>query len=463
MIYGVFASAQPKGTMTLNEYLGQVKAQNHQARALIETVTSAESRLKVEPESDLATEIYANYNLFDDQKQTPQPVFMGTETRGSQWRAGLRKQTSFGLDANLYFNSQRTVIVGANPAFLPLPDYNEAKTVLELNQALWRNSFGEATRADIEAKRAAIQTELMQARFDLKNLLMDAQNTYWALVSHNQIVKLQEDNVDRARKLRDRMSRGARLRLFDDTDAMQAEASFQTRELELQTSLDERAALVRMFNTLRGLTTDEVPALDDLPTKEFAPADFGKGRMAREDFDLLRARAAAEAAQAKSVISRIRPQLDLVGSLASNGRDGATSRSYDLATSDKYPTWAVGVNFSMPIDITLIFDTKRAYRAKGKAAEDMKAQADYNEERAWRDLVQQQREAFGRYQRSISVEKIQTDLVRRERQRLNAGRATTFEALNIEQGLALAQIQRVRAQLAFLQIHNALKTFEATP
>jgi hypothetical protein len=53
--------------------------------------------------------------------------------------------------------------------------------------------------------------------------------------------------------------------------------------------------------------------------------------------------------------------------------------------------------------------------------------------------------------------------VKREKRRLLDGRATTFEAINFEQNLALAQIGRVRAQLAFLQINNTIKTFEAKP
>ncbi len=458
-LWSLPAFAQAQGTLTIEQYLMQVQSQNFQARSLVTAIESAEMRVR-EPETVEGTEFYASYNVFDDSKQAAQPKIMGTETEGSVWRLGLRKETSFGLGANLYFNSQRTVIHNASPLFLDNPDYNEARTVLELRQSLWRNGFGATTRNNIAAKRAAIDTELSESRSQLKNFLFDAKNVYWALVSYNQIVKLQEENVGRARLMRNRMSRGEKLRLFDDTDAMQSEAAFQSRDLELQTSLDERAKLVRQFNTLRGLNSDESPQLEGLPVKEFTLDDKGSGKMRRDDFDALRARARGAVAMAEGAVSQIRPQLDLTASFAGNGRDGLTSKSHELATTDKYPSWSVGLMFSIPIDVNLILDVKRGYRARAKSAREMEAMADFNEERVWQDLVKQRKEAFGRYQRAIGVEKIQTELVVRERRRLSNGRATTFEALSIEQGLALAQIQRVRAELAFMQIHNAIKTFE---
>ncbi len=454
------AQAQTNKALTLDQYLSAVKAHNPQAHALVDAVQSAEMRSR-EPEVVDATEFYASYNRFDDKKQTAVPKMMGTETKGDVWRVGFRKETAFGLGADLFFNSQRTVIQDASPAFLAVPDYNESRMELDLRQSLWRNGFGSTTRNDIKAKRAAIDAELYDVRSQLTNFLFDAQNVYWALVSYNQIVKLQEENVDRARKLRDRMSRGEKLRLFDDTDAMQSEAAFESRELELQTSIDERAKLVRQFNTYRGTSGDEAPELTELPVKEFAATEPASGKMHREDFEALRARARGTVAMADGAVSQIRPQLDLVASVAGNGRDGLTSTSQEWAARGQHPSWSVGFQFSIPIDIGLIWDIKRGYRARSKSGHEMEAMADYNEERVWQDLVKQRKEAYGRYQRAIGVEKIQTDLVRRERQRLSNGRATTFEALNIEQGLALAQIQRVRLELAFLQIHNAIKTFEA--
>lgn len=453
--------AQGKTGLTLNRFLEDVKAHNPDARAAVENITSFQLRER-EADIPLVPEFYAQYGQMDDKKPTAQPMFMGTETQGNRWRAGFRKLSDFGLGADLYFNAQRTIIENVSPGIMPVNNFMESSAVLQLTQSLWRNGFGEGTRAQIEANRAVTEIALLQNRFRLKTMLLDAQNAYWSVVSYNQVVKLQQENVERAKKLRDYMNNRTRLRLFDDTDAMQAQASFEARDLELQNSLDERAKVVRQFNTFRGLNSDEIEPLEGLASEAMIVEAFKNpsGRMSREDFDLLRAEAKAEAAKTKFARSQIQPQLDLQASVATNGRDGVTTQSYSQAETSRYPTWSIGINFSVPLDFGLVRDLRHGFRNSTVAAENMREAAEFNETRAWNDLNKQKKEAQGRYERSLSIEKLQTNLVKRERQRLLSGRATTFEAINFEQNLALAQIQRVRAQLALLQIHNAIKTFE---
>ncbi len=461
MLSAQVSAAGSETKLNVAQYLEQVRTQNRQASSLIQSIQVLENRLE-EPGAMLVPEFYAQAGLFDDKKQAANPAFAGVETQGSTWRTGFRKQTEFGLGANLYFNSQRAKVSQASPMFLPVPDFAESALVLELNQPLWRNAFGDGTRANIEMARESISAGLYEAKFQLKNFMLNAQNLYWSVVSYNQIIQLQEDNVARAKKLRDRMTRGSKLRLFDDTDAMQAEAAYQLRDLELQSSIDERAEMIRQFNTLRGSSQDTIEPLDDFPVEALAKEVTieQKGKISREDFSMLKAQARAAKASAMASRSKIRPQLDLQMSVAGTGRDGTSSKSYSQATSDEFPTWSVGVVFSVPLDFGLTWQLRRAYHASGEVAQAQLDHAEYSEQRTWADLVKQQREAHGRFKRAMEIEKIQTNLVQRERKQLANGRSTTFEALNIEQGLALAQIQRVRSQLVFLQIHNLIKTFE---
>jgi outer membrane protein TolC len=465
LLFFLLAAGQARatGTLTLDEYLQDVQAHNPDARATIETIDSYRGRLD-EGEIPLMTTFYSSFNERDDKTPQAKPQIMGPETHSTDLRLGFTKQTEFGLGANLYFDSQRTVISNASPAYIPVNDYNASTMVLSLTQSLWRNGFGEFTRAQEQMTRANNEAALLQNKFKLKSILLNARNLYWSVVSYNQIVKLQQENVERAKRLRDHMAQRTRMKLYEDTDAMQAEASYQSRELELESSLDDRAAAIRQFNTIRGLDRDTVQELEELPTGEMmqevekTPA----GKMSREDFEMLRAQARAVKAQAKGANSQINPQLDLTASFATNGRDGLTSVSYNQTeTLDKYPTWSVGVMFSVPLDFWTVHDVRHGYQAAGRSADDLDSQAVFSQTRTWDDLVKQKHEAQGRYERSVGIEKIQTQLVKREHIRLINGRATTFEALNLEQGLALAQIQRVRSQLALMQIHNAVKTFEA--
>lgn len=455
-------TAPSEKILTLSEYLNQVKSNNPEARAAAANVEVAEMRLN-EAEVPYSSEFYSEYKLFSDRKE-PTNAFSPVESKGRTWRVGVRDRTTFGLSADVYLNSLRTTLGGA-PAFLTYKDYETSAFGLNLQQSLWRNAFGEVDRKNQEAQRANNRMEVLKAKFALKNLLLAAENTYWAVVSYNEIVKLQEENVDRARRLRDWMKQRASMRLFDDVDAMQAQASFEQRELELQTSLNERAGFIRQFNTLRGENSDAPVALSELPTQDFmaqAVSDKSK-RMSREDFQIVYEQAEASGAKARANLSAIRPQLDLVGQIAGNGLDNYAGGSLNEATRGQHPNWAVGVVFSVALDYSLIGDMKRSYRAQRAAANDIKEQARFNEQRAWDDLVKKNADAQDLFRRAVSLEKLQTDLVQRERRRLLNGRSTTFQSLQIEQNLAGAQIARVRAQLALLQLHNLIKQFEEVP
>jgi outer membrane protein TolC len=299
----------------------------------------------------------------------------------------------------------------------------------------------------------------LEAKYRLKNLLLSAENTYWSLVSLNQVIKLQEENVDRSRKLRDLMRNKAKLRLVDDVDALQAQAALESRELELQSSLDDRSAMVREMNTMRGQSQDVLETLAELPEKDWAKVVRPGLKITREDFEVLRQEAEMARSQARAGVSHVQPQLDLVGNFSANSIDPQSGRAYDEVARNEHETWYVGLKFSMALDIGLIHSVANSFRAQKRVAADLKGNAEYSLERTYAAISAQHGEAQRRYERAVSLEKVQTELVKRERQRLLNGRTTTFQTITFEQNLASSQVQKVKAQLALLQLHNVLKTF----
>lgn len=456
-------------TVHLSEYLEQVKAHNPEARVAVQGLAAAEAA-RNEATRPFVPELYAEYHLFDN-RQPPTSALYPAITKGNNWKAGVRKQTTFGLNADAYVNEQRTQLDGLNPAvmatplFAPRTDYAQSAFGVNLKQSLWRDGLGEGSRAKRDAELAATRIEVLKQKFALKNILLKAENAYWSLVSYNEIIKLQTENVERARKLRDHMRQRASLRLYDDVDAMQAEANFEQRELDVLTSRNEHQSLVRQFNTLRGTDGEAVENLDDLPKDEFMLKTVRNPskRMSREDFQILLEQAKAAAGKAKASGSQILPQLDIVGGISSNGLDTGTDASLRQAGQGKNPNWNVGVVFSMPLDFRLIADLKSAYRSQEQAALDLDQQAKFSETRVWDDLIQQNREAQSIYDKALILEKLQTDLVKKERQRMMNGRSTMGQTTTIEQNLASVQIARVKAQLGLLQIHNVIKQFEELP
>lgn len=446
--------------LSLNKYLDQVKSQSADGRAAVESLVAAQQGLE---QADLpyAAEFFAEYDWTDDRKETMAPAFMGDRTISNDWKFGLRKQTTFGLSGDVYYENTKTDLNGVSPQLLPTPGFSDIKGAADVKFSLWRNGFGEQNRADLRENRAKHRIDYLKAKSVLKDLLLKAQNTYWSVVSFNQVIKLQQENVDRAKRLRDRYVRKANLKLFDDVEAIQAEANLASRDLELEQSINDRAVMVREFNRLRGVSSDHAEDLDVLPEKELLTRmTKNSRRMSREDLLIAFEQATVTEAHSTAERSKIRPQLDLIAYAATNGHDALQDSAYRETAHFNNPTYRVGVQFSMPLDFSLLTKLRASHRASAKAAADQNQAAAFDEERVWNDLLEKKKEAQSHFEKALTVERLNTNLVKRERQRLSNGRTTTFELLNFEQNLALAQIQRVQAQLALMQVHNVIQTFE---
>ena len=446
--------------LTLNEYLEQVRSRSPDARAALADVATAELRMR-EADQAFSPSAYAEFNRSDSRIQ-PQNTFTPMQTQDRTWKVGLKDKTKIGTDIDASFTSTHKALLGVNPQFLPYNNFETTQLGLNVTQPLWRDGFGAATRAQADSKRAANRRILLDAKFRVKNLLLSAENTYWSLVSYGDIIKLQEQNVERARRLRDYMKQKVSVRLMDDVDYLQAQSSMESRELELITSRDQREVMVRKFNTLRGAEADQMETLVDLPKGELLLKDAKDPaqRMTREDFRSLFEASTIAENEAKGAQSIIAPQLDLVGSIYANGLGYQAKDAQDDALKGRNPNWAIGLKFSVPLDYRLIGDLRRSYQSARRSAASQAEQAHYAEQRTWDDLMKKHRESQNRFERATAIEATLDQLVKRERQRLLDGRSTTFQTLTFEQTLANAQVARVQAQLALVENHNLVKQFE---
>lgn len=460
-ILGVASVSASADLLNIDKYLEQVKSRSADGRAAVAALAAAEQNLS---RADLpyATEVFAEYTWTDDRKETMAPAFMGDRTLSKDWKLGLRQQTTFGLSGDVYYENSTSDLDGVSPQLLPSPGFTDTKGAVDVKFSFWRNGFGEQNRAELRAGRANLRIAWLKAKMGLKDLLLKAQNTYWTVVSYNQVIKLQQENVERARRLRDRYAKKADLKLFDDIEAIKAEASLAARDLELEQSTNERAAAVREFNRLRGIASEQAEDLDVLPEKELLMRrSKSSHRMSREDLQVVFENAKLTEAQSTAERSKIRPQLDLVGYAATNGHDALQDPAYRETAHFNNPTYRVGLQFSMPLDFSLLAKLRESHRSAIKAAADQTQAAAFDEERVWNDLLEQKKDAQSRFEKALNVERLNTTVVKRERQRLSNGRTTTFELLNYEQSLAESQIRRVQAQLALLQIHNMVQTFDS--
>lgn len=445
---------------TLEQYLTEVRQKHDGVRALKETSEAAELRVD---EATLLTSpsLFANVQWLDDKKPTNNPAFQGTRTGYQGYSLGVAKQFSFGLSAKLSYNLNYTQIDGATPTFLPTPKFYEARPLIELSQSLLRNGFGRETSATIAAGRAQAKAVSYLDTFKLKMSLVEAEVVYWGLSIARELVAVQAESLDRAKKIKEWSGRRTKLELADRADFLQAEAGYQGRNLEYQAAVDELKAMERQFNRLRGseaeAVKEELPKVDRALIEKMAvPEKKGTREDVKAALEVKNAaEAGAEIGKEKNL-----PNLDAYAQMALNGRSDGVSQATSDSVGTQFPTLAFGVKFSTPLDFGQILGDREAY-AKELAAADLNYKRKlFEEAQDWRDLNIRLNEAKNRLKLAVAIEDAQEGKLKHERERLKRGRSVTYQVLLFEQDFSAAQAIRLKTESEILRVLAQMKTYK---
>lgn len=445
--------------LTLDAYLAQVREKHEGVKSLEESSKGAllranEGHLLVRPS------LFANIQIANDKKPTSNPAFMGTETGFQGYSFGVQDQFSFGLAAKLSYTVNYTDISGASSTFLPVPRFYEARPALELTQSLLRNGFGRETRSTVELSESAAKAQGYMDLFKMKSALAEAEGTYWSLALARELVTVQAESVERAKKIREWNAKRNRLELADKADLLQSEAGVQGRTLEHQAAVDDLNATERLFNRLRGSDAAHVEEkLDPLDKEalEKVTAPEKKGKRA----DVLAYEKLAKVAEANAQIGKEKnlPTLDLYGTLALNGRSAQMSTATSDSLKTQTPTLGVGVKFVTPLDFGTVLDDREGYSKEEKAAELNFRRKQWEEGLDWKELTIRFEEAKKRLKMTNDIEAAQNAKLLNERERLRRGRSVTYQVITFEQDFAQAQAMRIRTEAEILRILAQLKLF----
>jgi outer membrane protein TolC len=445
--------------ITLDEYLDQVRLRNggvqgskmsSQAKGL----RFNEASLFFKPSFFLTGE-YA-----DDQRPTNSPLFQGYQTIRHTMRTGLTQNWETGTKATLSYNIYKTQINGVSSTFLPRSRFYDVSPQLEISQSLLRNFLGSEFKANTDAQVAQVEAQKFTEQYNYKQLLVGAENAYWRLYFAQLSVKVQEESLARAKKLRDWNEGRVKSNLVDDVDLLQAEGNLQSREIEYQDAITELDTANREFNSIR---EDETPVSMENGTKpdslDIVNAPTPAKAKIREDVLVFMANQKLAVANSQLGTERNKANIELYGSYSMNGRNLDYGKAYEQAATNTRPYTIVGVRFTTPLDFGSMADYKKAYAQEVKASEMSLKRKSFEVEREWEILNQRLQNFKRRLLLSQKMEKVQEKKLSRERSRYNQGRTTTFQVLQFEQDYANAQILKLRNERELITVHNQLKLF----
>ena len=447
-------------SLSLDSFLEQVSKDNQGYTASQKSYEAGTSRAE-EGDLVLAYSFFTNYQFSNDKRESNFSFITGDRVTNNNLAFGFNKQTTFGFSGSLYYNISQTSMHGANTTLLNSSQYYETRPVLEFKQSLWQNAFGRQTRAIIEATDAKNLSSSYSASYNSKKILSDAEAVYWKLSLMREMVKIKQDNLGRATKIKDWSEKRTKLNLADKADFLQADANFKMAQLELQAALDDERDLIRQLNTMRGINSDELSEELEILTVDSVEAMNMPERKGVRD-DVASFREMAKAASANAILSKDKnkPTLELFSTLSLNGRDPSFDPSFKESWGGNYPYTVVGLRFNAPLDFGNIKRVNSGYELEKLSAQDSYDRKRFEVDREWDSLTKKVQELKERLKIAKQVEDAQLIKYTHEQGRHNLGRTTTYQVIMFEQDYATAQYLRMNLQSQVLQLLATMKTFE---
>lgn len=449
--------------MSLENYLKMVKEKNSGA---VGAKKSSEAKsLRVNEYNALfRPSFFFNGQYIDDKRPTNAPAFQGIQTIRKIYQAGFTENFSSGTKTTLSYNMLHTQINGSSPLFLPQNSFYDLSPQFEISQSLWRNFFGIEDKSTVEMQISQVEASKLSDVLRYKELLMKAENSYWRYMFAKISLKVQEDSLERAKKLRDWNSRRVRQGLTDDTDLLQAESNLSLREIDFQNSKTELVAAKLAFDSY--LQSDENPEVasevevagQDVAVKVM-DKELPKVVPVREDVLIALFNQKMTRAQAQLGLEKNKPNFEIYGTYALNGRATNYSPASDQSLSQDHPYKVLGVRFSTPLDIFSAKNHRTAYQEEKVAADLTFERKKYEVQKEWDDLSRRFEDYKTRLRLSLKMEEIQKKKLHSEKDRYSKGRTTTFQVLQFEQDFANAQLSKLRNEQELITVYNQLKMF----
>jgi outer membrane protein TolC len=426
---GVVSSSHAAG-LTMEDYLNQVRSQGPAYRAA-QSAAEGLSKQRVQTDLIYSPMLVLHGQRTDDRKEQALPEFFGNRTVNDHYGAMLTKKWSFGPSTSVGYTWMRTDVQGS--PFVSGP-YWDAMPSASVSVPLLKDFGGSQTRAQMEKMRSQIDAGAYQALSGREQILFATRMAYWSLSLAQAEMQIREDTLKRVEKTVAWAERRARRNLGDDAEALQARAMKRVRELELQGARERERNARLDFNRLRGVETDEVP-------EQLAPLDesvkglvFDWPEKTPARFDLKSAEATARAARAswKDAKANAWPDVTAYASATGNGQDRVFSPAHREAMSFDRPTYVLGVQAVIPLDIPTAAKAAQGYGKNYESAINEIRAKRLEVEQDWRKLKDRRVDVDRRLEMMRAIVNIQKEKVELEVKRLAEGRTIQFQLLTYE-------------------------------
>lgn len=389
-----------------------------------------------------------SFRYSDDRAPRAAPLFQGSRARQELWDAAIAGNTLLGTEARLGFHNERLV----NPTpFRALDPSVDSSLTLSVSQPLLRYFWGRPDKARRRRARSRVAAAAADLRAAHEFAAGRAAAAYLELWYAGRQEAIRVAGVEDARRLLEKYEEKRRYGLVEASDLLQAKASLEAQEIELELARSEArraaTALAAALQKLGGaLPPLEAPGpLPDPPAEEEGAVE------ARSDLASIRA-------QRESLEWAARVEnLDTLPELTA-------SVSYGVAglNTDYRPSWSDLGTFDhavktagLAVRVPFFFKKERLTR-RGAALRLEGAKAE--EARLLTEARRQSRDSRERWRlarRRAEAHRKLLDLEKRkfaaEEENFRRGRSSTDLLLRFQQDIRRAESQLLRAEVDEVQ------------
>jgi outer membrane protein TolC len=408
----------------------QAEADIRKNRAIYETHLTAET----------------SYN----QSRTYSPVMnTGLEQNAFTLTPGLYKLLPTGGTLGLnYENNYRKNSVAA-----PLGTYWESALNLSFSQPLLKNFGKESTELNIRVAELGKDASVKRFKTKLLTTVAQVRSEYYNLHSLKDDLESRKTSLELAQRILSDTEARVKAGVLPAMEILNAQFGVASREKEL---IDAEKAVKDQIDTLRVLlqidgSANIIPS--DAPSRaEYVMSEdeaVKKALANRPELDDLKSQLASSEIQTRVAKSRTQPDLALTSSVGLTGLGDSYGRNLERVSSADYSVWSVGLKLDYPLGNQ---SAENDYIKNRLRAEQIRTQLDALNS----SLASETRTAL----RAVTSSYKQLDVADRGKayaeERLKAylkksevGLATTKDVLDVENDLATARSNKIKAQVAY--------------
>ena len=442
--------------MTIDDYMKEVEKKNKIISSYDISIEAAEEK-RTAGDIGLSPVLTAGYSVYSDKSQ---PSAIADRRDLTSANLGLSKKfstgTSVSLTAETYKNEFFTPVTPGNNG------YSTGKLGISLQQSIWKDSFGHATR--LRRTRESVTAKLEKYSNELKKraAVIQAESDFWDYLVAQEDLKLKKANLERAKKLESWTANRVYNGISEQSDLLQIKALVSRRELELNSALDElEARSIKIRENLGLGSQDAIPTFtSDLKDVRPYVNDLMKNeKMIKIENYLSQLEAEVKQTAAEETVDGLRPDLSLVGRYNTSAYDLDHSTMQNNLSDTDRPITYVGVAFSWVFGADAVSSQKSSAKKDAIASTARAEQAKLIGENAWTDHLRRYRITKQNVETLEKIVKLQNERSKQEQIRFTKGRTITSNVVNAETDFAEAEVNFLRGKSGLRKLEAATLLF----